>query len=194
MGEKAKIRSFNDEGLLFENPKVAFGSRIANESRQQLTVGKSYGNVKCIARLEHESPFPMRTLPLMRPALRFFAILAFALAICGCSAMAYQGEAMRYMEQTKNVLIEEGLCSSATDCSNKEMAFWTAGGWQIGQFSGGGVSISVYNVSSAETANKIVSRCKALHSQIPDVPAKITVYSTAHHETFSKMIAQERLS
>lgn len=130
----------------------------------------------------------------MRATILFSTILSTTLVIGGCSAMAYQGEALRYMEQTKNVLIEEGLCNNDQDCSHKEMAFWTAGGWKIGQFSGGGVSISVHNVSSSEIAHKIVNRCKALHSQIPDVQVNVTIYSTAHHQSVSKVILHEKLS
>ena len=130
----------------------------------------------------------------MRHTIRFFAILSSALAIGGCSAMAYQEEALRYMEQTQNVLIEEGLCNNYQDCSRKEMAFWTAGGWKIGEFSGGGVSITVHNVPSAAIANKIINRCKVLHSQIPNVPVSIAVYSTASHQGISKIVVREKLS
>ena len=130
----------------------------------------------------------------MNSTLRLFALFSLLLAIGGCSAKAYQEEAMRYMEQTKSVLIEEGLCGNDRDCSNKEMAFWTAGGWKIGTFTGGGVSISVYSVSSVEVANKILSRCQTLHSQIPTVPVSITVYSNAYHHGMSKIVLREKIS
>lgn len=88
------------------------------------------------------------------------------------------------MEYTRQVLIDEGLCSSKDDCSRKEMVFWTAGGWKIGPITGGGVSIYVYKVSSSETAMKIVACCKNLHDEIPSVPVTVTVYSNAHVDNF----------
>jgi hypothetical protein len=108
--------------------------------------------------------------------------------------MAYQDEAMRYMQQTESVLIEEGLCSDDKDCSRKEMAFWTAGGWKIWRFTGGGVTIATYNVPSAAIANKIINRCKAFHSKNPNVPVTVTVYSTSYHHGISKVVAREKIS
>lgn len=116
----------------------------------------------------------------MGAPLRVFAVLFSVWILGGCSSHAYYNEAMRYMEQTKQALIEEGLCSNETDCTSKEMALWRAGGWKIGPLTGGGVEINVYKVSSAEIAKKIVDRCKTVHSQIPSVPVVVTVYSNAH--------------
>ncbi len=102
------------------------------------------------------------------------------------------------MEQTQQVLIEEGQCSDDADCTRKEMALWSAGGWKIGPLTGGGVTINVYKISSAEIARKIVDRCRTLHSQIPSVPVSVTVYSNAHidnlHPGMPNVVVQEKIS
>jgi len=109
--------------------------------------------------------------------------------------MAYQEEAMRYMQEINNVLIEEGLCRNEQDCSKKEMAFWTAGGWKIGEYTGGGVSITVYSISSATTANKIIERCRSFHTSIPNVPVSVRVYSSTRNQRtlFTTAIAYEKI-
>jgi hypothetical protein len=105
---------------------------------------------------------------------------------------------MRYMEQTQQVLIEEGQCSNDVDCTRKEMAFWTAGGWKIGSLTGGGVTINVYKVSSTEIAKKIVDRCRTLYSQMPSVPVSVTVYSNIHidnlHPGMPSIVVHEKIS
>ena len=134
----------------------------------------------------------------MSATLRFLSLLVTACLFAGCSSHAYYNEAMRYMEQTRQVLIEEGLCSNKDDCSRKEMALWSAGGWKVGPLTGGGVSIEVYKVSSTETAAKIVAGCKALHTEIPSVPVTVTVYSNAHrdnlHPGTHAVVRHERIS
>lgn len=98
----------------------------------------------------------------------------------GCDAQAYREDAMRYMAETERVLAEEGLCFDERDCGQKEMTFWSAGGWKIGPVAGGGVTINVYKVSDAAVAEKIIQRCQSLHSQIPSVPVTVTVYASSH--------------
>lgn len=116
----------------------------------------------------------------MNSIFRQFITLSAAFIVGGCSSHAYYAEAMRYMQETKSVLIEDGLCINENDCSKKEMAFWTAGGWKIGDHVGGGVAITVYRVSSDRTANKIIARCRTLHSQMPNVPVSVSIFSSAH--------------
>jgi hypothetical protein len=116
----------------------------------------------------------------MGAASRVLATVSSAWIAGGCSSHAYYNEAMLYMEQTQKLLIEEGLCRDVADCSRKEMALWSAGGWKIGSFTAGGVSIEVYKVSDAAIARKIVDRCKTLHSKTPSVPVAVTIYSNAH--------------
>lgn len=129
---------------------------------------------------------------------RCFSLAVIACLLAGCSSHAYYNEAMRFMERTRQVLIEEGLCLNKEYCSRKEMALWSAGGWKIGPLTGGGVSIEVYKASNSETAAKIVARCKALHSEIPSVPVTVTVYSNAHidnlHPGTPKVVLHERFS
>jgi hypothetical protein len=116
----------------------------------------------------------------MVSTLRFLIGIFAAAALSACNSHAYYNEAMLYMEQTREVLIAEGLCFDKTDCSRKEMAFWSAGGWGIGPITGGGVTINVQKISDAAIAEKIVQRCKVLHSQIPSVPVTVTIFANAH--------------
>ena len=134
----------------------------------------------------------------MRAVLIRLTYLVTCLLAGACSSHAYYNEAMRYMELTTQVLIEEGMCADKADCSRKEMSFWSAGGWNIGPLTGGGVSIEVYKVSSVETARKIIEHCRSLHSQIPDVPVSVTVYSNAHidnlHPGTATVVMHEKIS
>lgn len=134
----------------------------------------------------------------MRAGATHLGCLIACLAVTGCSSHAYYNEAMRYMEQTTQTLIEEGLCSDRADCSRKEMALWSAGGWKIGPFVGGGVGIQVYRVSDEGTAKKIVDRARSLHAQIPDVPVTVTIYSNAHidnlHPGTPVVVLREKIS
>ena len=104
----------------------------------------------------------------------------------GCSSHACYDEAMRYMEKVMQVLVEKNLCKSKTDCSRREMVLWSAGAWKLGPLKGGGVQISVYQVSSAETGEAIVTRCRALRPEMPDVPVNIAIYSVAHNQSPGK--------
>lgn len=92
----------------------------------------------------------------------------------------YHDEAMRYVAEAQRVLDEEGLCIATRDCEQREMVFWSAGGWKFGPIAGGGVTINVYKVSDAAVADKIIQRCQSLHSQIPSVPVGVTIYANAH--------------
>jgi hypothetical protein len=124
---------------------------------------------------------------------RLLSTLSAALIIGGCSSHAYYAEAMRYMKETNSVLIEDGFCSDENDCLKKELAFWTAGGWKIGEHVGGGVSINVYRISSEKTANKIIARCRALHSQMQNVPVSVSIFSSAHG-TSRVVLVREKIS
>lgn len=134
----------------------------------------------------------------MNATLCLFSLLALPCLLTGCNSHAYYNEAMRYMELTRQVLIEEGLCSNNDDCSRKEMAMWSASGWKVGPLTGGGVSIEVYKVTSSEIAAKIVTQCKALHNEIPGVPVNVTVFSNAHldnlHPGKPEVLRHERIS
>ena len=128
---------------------------------------------------------------------RYFLIICFAVLLGGCSSHAYYDEAMLYMAETTRVLIEEGVCQNKADCSKKEMVFWTAGGWEIGSIKGGGVTITVYNVSSTVVAGKIIQSLKSLHTSIPTVPVTVTIFANAPSSSLlpskAKEVARERI-
>jgi hypothetical protein len=120
--------------------------------------------------------------------MKSILISIFLAILSGCSSHAYYNEAMRYMEVTKEVLIESGICKDPGDCTKKEAAFWTAGGWKVGPFAGGGVTITLYRVSNLQIAQKVIDKCKALHNKIPNVPVQITVYSNKRDESSEKLL------
>jgi len=100
--------------------------------------------------------------------------------LVGCNSHAYYNEAQQYLAAVEAVLIEHGVCNDKTDCSQKQIAFFASGGWKIGPYKGGGVTITVHKVIDTAIARRVIESCRKLHTQIPEVPVSITVFSNPH--------------
>jgi hypothetical protein len=92
----------------------------------------------------------------------------------------YYAEAQVYFKALRDELIRLGVCSSAQVCTQNKIIFWAAGGWKIGPFQGGGVSINVYRVSDPNIAEHLLERCRSIHKQDPSVPVSLAVYANPH--------------
>jgi hypothetical protein len=92
----------------------------------------------------------------------------------------YYSEAMVYGNAVADELVRVGACANRQHCAAREMVLWEGGGWQIGPFRGGGVSIEVYRIDDPAVAKMLVDRCQAIHAASPSVPVSIVVYSNAH--------------
>ena len=92
----------------------------------------------------------------------------------------YYAEAKAYADAVTEELVRLGECANAQACQKAQMVLWEGGGWNLGPFRGGGVSIEVYRVSNAAIANALVERCNKLHSQKPNIPVSIVVHANAH--------------
>ena len=116
----------------------------------------------------------------------------------GCSSHMYYEEAKVYGSAVTEELIRLGACPSAQACTSKQMVFWEGGGWKIGPFSGGGVSINVYRISEPKTAAALLERCRKIHQQLPTVPVTIVVYANHHIDNLNpgtpKIVLKERIS
>ena len=112
-------------------------------------------------------------------------ILTIAVAasfLSGCSSHAYYDEAQMFLDDAQNILINNGLCNSKQDCSNKELLKFEAGGWSLVSLSGGGVNISVYQINKNTVVQKLHSAFNRRRSEMPQVPIYLHVYSSKHGE------------
>ena len=108
------------------------------------------------------------------------AVFAMVAAGSGCNSHMYFSEAQVYGDAVTEELVRLGACSSRQACSSNQMVLWEGGGWKIGSFRGGGVSIEVYRVADVAVAEALVERCRQIHLQSPAVPVSIVVQSNAH--------------
>lgn len=92
----------------------------------------------------------------------------------------YSIEAKAAASAVTDELFRLGACASAQACQTGQMVFWEGGGWKLGPFHGGGVSIAVYRVSDVAVAKAIAERCRALHAQTPTVPISVVIHANAH--------------
>src|SRR4030065_398097 len=103
--------------------------------------------------------FHLRHLPV---------ILTAAFSTSGCSSHMYYTEAKVVANAVTEELIRLGACANAQACQTAQMVLWEGGGWKLGPFQGGGVSVEVYRVSDVAVANALVERCRKLHAQNPN--------------------------
>src|SRR5688572_31235366 len=100
--------------------------------------------------------------------------------LAGCSPGAYHKEAQIYIAEAQEVLSElheRRLCETQMICP---MVKFRAGGGKLGPVNFGGVSINVYDVRDSAIANKLISRFKQKHAELPDVPVSLHVYASKH--------------
>jgi hypothetical protein len=109
----------------------------------------------------------------------------------------YYTEAKVVANAVTEELIRLGACANPQACQTAQMVLWEGGGWKLGPFQGGGVSVEVYRVSDVAVANALVERCRKLHAQNPNVPVSIVVHANAHidnlHPGTPVVVKQARL-
>jgi hypothetical protein len=131
------------------------------------------------------------------PADRLAALLLVAL-VNGCSSHMYYAEAQLYGNALRDELVRLRACPSVQACSQNKMIFWEGGGWKLGPFRGGGVSIHVYRVSNPEVAEALLQKCRSIHSQYRSVPVSLVVYANPHIDNLNpgtpKIVLKERIS
>jgi hypothetical protein len=111
---------------------------------------------------------------------RKMVLFAIAVFTSGCNSHMYFTEAQVYGNAIAEELVHLGLCANRQACSSNQIVLWEGGGWKIGSFRGGGVSIEVYRVADIVVAEALVERCRKIHLQSPAVPVSIVVQSNPH--------------
>lgn len=120
--------------------------------------------------------------------MKHILFIAFILSfLSGCNSHAYYDEAQIFISDVHNIFIKNAVCESKQDCSNRELVKFEAGGWSLGPLSGGGVSISVYQISSDAVVQILHSTFSQRHSEMPDVPVQLHAYSSKHGATKVKI-------
>jgi len=92
----------------------------------------------------------------------------------------YYSEAKVYGDAVNEELVRLGACANQQACTSNQMLLWEGGGWKVGPFRGGGVSLQVYRVSDVAVANALIERCQSIHLKAPEVPVSIVIHSNAH--------------
>ncbi len=113
-------------------------------------------------------------------AAKGLVVFVVAATISGCNSHMYYSEAKVNGDAVAEELVRLGACSNRQACTSNQMVLWEGGGWKIGPFRGGGVSIEVYRVVDVSVAEALVERCRQIHLQSPAVPVSIVVHSNAH--------------
>jgi len=113
---------------------------------------------------------------------QILTIVFAASLLLGCSSHAYYDEAQIFLGDVQKILISNGMCDSKQDCSNKQLVKFEAGGWSFGPWSGGGVNISVYQITEGAIVQALHSSFSSRRTEMPDVPIYLHAYSTKHGE------------
>lgn len=85
-----------------------------------------------------------------------------------------------YVDAVVQELVRLGACANQQACTSNQMVLWEGGGWKVGPFRGGGVSLTVYRVTDVAIASALIERCQQIHRQSPSVPVSIVIHSNAH--------------
>jgi hypothetical protein len=112
--------------------------------------------------------------------LRVGVIAALVMTTAGCSSHRYSAQARVYAEAVRHALVEAGACATADACQNNQMVLVEGGGWKIGPFKTGGVSLQVYKVAGPVVADALIERCRQIHAAHPEVAVSIVIQSNAH--------------
>ena len=122
-----------------------------------------------------------RQVPTMlsRRSRRLLTALLVLALLAGCNSHAYYDQAIAQADAVKDELARSSICATPGACSFAEVKF-EAGGWKIGPFRGGGVTINVYGVSDIALARRILARCKSLHAKNATAAVTVTIYSSTH--------------
>ena len=107
-------------------------------------------------------------------------ISVVAITASACSSHMYYSEAKVYGDAVEEELVRFGACANQQACTSNQMLLWEGGGWKVGPFRGGGVSLEVYRVTDVAIAKALIDRCQKIHMQAPDVPVSIVIHSNAH--------------
>jgi hypothetical protein len=86
---------------------------------------------------------------------------------------------MAHVAAVEDEIARAGLCDTRAACASAEVKF-EAGGWKIGPLQGGGVTINVYGVGDVALAQRILARCRAVHTTNAAAPVTITIFSNSH--------------
>ena len=113
---------------------------------------------------------------------QIFTIVFAASLLSGCSSHAYYDEAQIFLGDVQHILISNGMCDNKQDCSNKQLVKFEAGGWSFGPWSGGGVNISVYQVTGEAIVQALHSSFSSRRTEMPKVSVYLHAYSTKHGE------------
>jgi hypothetical protein len=92
----------------------------------------------------------------------------------------YYDEALVYKEAVTHELIRLGACPTPNECQRHEMVLWEGGGWKVGPFQGGGVTVNVYKVADHAVAEAVIERCRQIHALDPGVALWVVIQSNAH--------------
>jgi|APLak6261674355_1056100.scaffolds.fasta_scaffold07928_2 hypothetical protein len=111
---------------------------------------------------------------------KLLVISVVAITVSACSSHMYYSEAKVYGDAVNEELVRLGACANQQACTSNQMLLWEGGGWKVGPFRGGGVSLQVYRVSDVAVANALIERCQSIHLKAPEVPVSIVIHSNAH--------------
>lgn len=101
----------------------------------------------------------------------------------GCSSHMHYAEAQLYAQAVTEELIRLEVCKDVASCQAKQMVLWEGGGWKIGPFQGGGVTLQIYRITDTRVADVLVERCRRIHSTLPNTPVSIVIQSNEHIDT-----------
>jgi hypothetical protein len=107
-------------------------------------------------------------------------ITALAISTAGCGSHMYYDEAVVYKEAVTQELIMLGACPAPNECQRNEMVLSEGGGWKVGPFQGGGVTVNVYKVADHAVAGAVIERCRQIHARDPKVALSVAIQSNAH--------------
>jgi hypothetical protein len=106
---------------------------------------------------------------------------ALALAVYGCGE-PHRAEAQQYLAIAQEVLIANGVCSSAVDCQRKELLFWEGGEVDLGLVRWGGAYVNLYGTKDPALVEAIVAKFKEAHARRPTPQVTLTVYRSTHSQ------------
>ena len=119
--------------------------------------------------------------------IRFAAVLLFSLlltSVGGCGE-AYRAEAKIYATAAQDALIEQGICTSYQDCSQREILFWEGGNPWIPSLKK--VFIHIYGVKDLAVITAVEKSIGASKASTVGPPCLLTAYSSTHSEPKVKL-------
>lgn len=107
----------------------------------------------------------------------------FTVFLLGCGE-AYRREAGIYFAAAESVLIEQGLCSSNNDCSQKGLVFWEGGNSVLPSTKK--AFISIYGIKGPAVADRVAQRIAQEKARIHGPACLLQVYPGPHGEAKGK--------